>query len=228
MQFTPIPNLFLNSLLPQITDIAELKVTLHIFRVIYGKKGYPRFVSFGELLSDRGLSAGLKEDNADIKESLSSALGRAVERGTVLHLVIEQEGAPEDIYLINTEAERRTADKIKNGELAAVGLKAAGSVRYDSGAEEIPNIFSVYEQNIGMITPMIAEELGEAEKLYPEEWIRDAIREAVSLNKRNWRYIARILERWSAEGRENGAYRGDTKKGTDKYAGQKYGHIIKR
>ena len=46
MQFTPVPNLFFSSLLPQINDIAELKTTLHIFRAIYGKKGYPRFVSY--------------------------------------------------------------------------------------------------------------------------------------------------------------------------------------
>lgn len=41
MQFTPVPNSFFSTLLPQISDIAELKTTLHIFRALYHKRGYP-------------------------------------------------------------------------------------------------------------------------------------------------------------------------------------------
>ena len=85
-------------------------------------------------------------------------------------------------------------------------------------AEEPPDIFSLYEQNIGMLTPMIAEELRDALKVYPENWISDAIKEAVSNNKRKWSYISAILERWTAEGRDDGTYRGDSKKtDPDKY-----------
>ena len=67
-----------------------------------------------------------------------------------------------------------------------------------------PNVFVLYEQNIGMLTPMIAEELRDAEKHYPEDWIPEAFREAVELNKRSWRYVLRILERWRAEGKDAG------------------------
>ena len=62
-------------------------------------------------------------------------------------------------------------------------------------------MFELYEQNIGMMSPMIADALLEAEEMYPEEWIEDAIEEAVVQNKRSWRYISRILERWELEGR---------------------------
>ncbi|GAI16044.1 unnamed protein product, partial [marine sediment metagenome] len=83
--------------------------------------------------------------------------------------------------------------------------------------------------DIGMLTPMTAEELREAEKLYPETWIRDAIKEAVNQNKRKWSYISAILERWSTEGKSNGTYRRDFKKtDPDKYIKQKYGHMVKR
>jgi DnaD/phage-associated family protein len=80
-----------------------------------------------------------------------------------------------------------------------------------------------------MLTPMIAEELREAEKLYPETWISDAIKEAVFRNKRNIRYIIKILERWSAEGKSDGTYRRDSaeKTGPDKYIKQKYGHMVR-
>jgi hypothetical protein len=39
MQFTPIPNIVFSSLLPQITDITELKALFYVFKVIYPKKG---------------------------------------------------------------------------------------------------------------------------------------------------------------------------------------------
>jgi len=55
---------------------------------------------------------------------------------------------------------------------------------------------------------MIAEELRDAERTYPAEWIADGFREAVELNKRSWRYVLRILERWRREGRGDGAPRG--------------------
>ncbi|MCY4654127.1 MAG: DnaD domain protein, partial [Dehalococcoidia bacterium] len=69
---------------------------------------------------------------------------------------------------------------------------------------ERPNIFALYESNIGMLSPMIADELKEAETLYPVEWIEDAFREAVAQNARSWRYIVRILESWEREGRSRG------------------------
>ena len=61
MDFTPVPNLFLNRLMPQIEDMAELKTTLFIIMSIYTKKGYPRFVSFGELLGNVSLAGSLKQ-----------------------------------------------------------------------------------------------------------------------------------------------------------------------
>jgi DnaD/phage-associated family protein len=80
-----------------------------------------------------------------------------------------------------------------------------------------------------MLTPIIADELKEAEKLYPYEWINDAIKKAVEQNIRKWSYISAILERWSAEGRSDGTYRRDSEKeDPDKYIKGKYGHMVRR
>ena len=150
-------------------------------------------------------------------------------RGTILHLILDRDGALEDVYFINTESDRRVVAKIQSGELDLPGLKAKGQPYPGGETEPSPDIFTLYEQNIGMLTPMIAEELKEAEKLYPEGWIRDAIKEAVNQNKRKWSYISAILERWSAEGKSDGTYRRDSKKtDPDKYIKQKYGHIFQR
>lgn len=220
MRFTPVPNLFFSQLLPQIDDIAELKITLHIFWTLYQKRGYPKFVTYGELLGDKTLMRGLGDGQA-----LSHGLERAVSRGTLIHLALDREGRSQDLYLLNTEDDRIALAKIARGEL---DLGALPRREPCLEPEERPNIFDLYENNIGMLTPMIAEELKEAERLYPTSWIEDAFREAVSRNRRNWRYIARILERWAAEGKEHGEPGRDSKEDTDKYFKGRYGHLVKR
>jgi DNA replication protein len=221
-QFTAVPNAFFSVLLPQISDIAELKTTLHIFQTLYQKRGYPRFTSYQELLGNKGLMSSLKDE-----EALRKALEMAAKRGTILHLALDRDGKLEDIYFLNTESDRQAMAKVESGELKLSGLKPKEPALIDKEAP--PDIFTLYEQNIGMLTPMIAEELRDALKLYTENWIRDAIKEAVNHNKRKWSYISAILERWTAEGRDDGTYRGDTKKtGPDKYIKGKYGHIVQR
>ena len=169
----------------------------------------------------------LKQGTKPPEEVLRQALEVAAKRGAFLHLVLDRDGVAEDIYLLNSDSDRQAVAKIQSGELVLGGLKGGGLPPAD--AEEQPDIFTLYEENIGMLTPMIAEELKEAEKLYPADWINDAIKEAVSLNKRNWRYIARILERWSSEGKDSGAHKRDFKKtDPDKYIKGKYGHMVRR
>jgi DnaD/phage-associated family protein len=228
MQFTPLPNFFFSNLLPQISDITELKTTLHILGALYHKRGYPRFITYSELLANKSLMSSFKEATEPPDKILKSALKMATERGTILHVVLDRDGTTEDIYLLNTESDRQVVTKIQNGELSLSGLKAKGQTYTE--LEELPDIFTLYEQNIGMLTPMIAEELREAEKLYPVNWIRDAIKEAVTHGKRKWSYISAILESWSAEGKSDGTYRRDStkKEGPDKYIKGKYGHMVGR
>jgi len=229
MQFTSIPNVFFSRLLPQISDIAELKTTLHIFWSFYGKRGYPRFTTYSELMGNPSLMSSLSEGAKQPDKVLREALEMAVKRGTILHVVLDRGGAPEDIYFLNTESDRQIVAKIQSGEFHLPGLKAEGQIYIAVEFKEQSDIFALYEQNIGMLTPMIAEELREAEKLYPEGWIRDAIKEAVNQNKRKWNYISAILERWSSEGKSNGTYRRDFKKADpDKYIKGKYGHMVRR
>jgi DnaD/phage-associated family protein len=65
-------------------------------------------------------------------------------------------------------------------------------------------IFKVYEQEIGPLTPIISQEIGgyiDDPKL-PDEYIADAIHEAARQNKRNWAYVRAILNRWMVEGKQ--------------------------
>lgn len=227
-QYTPIPHIFFSRLLSQINDISELKTTLHIFRLLYGKRGYPRFITYHALLNDKSLMNSLKDREKPASEVLGNAVDMAVKRGTILHLVLDADGTPEDVYFLNTESDRRAVAKIQNGELVLAGLKSAGYTQPDTESES-SDIFTLYEQNIGMLTPMIADELREAEQLYPEAWIKDAIKEATKQSIHKWSYISAILEHWATEGKSDGAYKRDSKKtDPDKYIKGKYGHMVQR
>ncbi|MDP6180268.1 MAG: DnaD domain protein [Desulfatiglandales bacterium] len=197
--YTPIPNPFFGSVMPHIQDMAELKVTLYIFWALYRKKGYPRFVTRSELCGDQSLILSLGKD-VDPETALIGSLTAAVNRGTLLSLKLERENESDDLYFLNTELDRQAIDQIESGKIQlgkVTRIEAAST-------EERPNIFSLYEQHVGLLIPLIADDLKEAEKVYPASWIEDAFKEAVSLNKRNWRYISRILERWASQGKDYG------------------------
>ena len=229
MQFTPVPNAFFSALIPEISDAAELKVTLYIFFTLYRKKGYPRCVTYRELEGMPALMHSLGGAAEPPSEILRRALAMAVQRGTILHLAMDRNGVAEDIYFINTESDRGVVERIKDGEISLEGLVVGPETDNAVSGVDRPDIFTLYEDNIGMLTPIIAEELMQAEKIYPAEWIGDAIKEAVSLNKRNWRYISRILERWKQEGRSDGTPGRYTKReDTERYIKQKYGHMFQR
>ena len=78
---------------------------------------------------------------------------------------------------------------------------------------ERPNIFALYEQNIGLLTPLIADQLRDMEKSYPPDWIDEAFTIAVAGNKRALRYIQAILKRWETDGKDERTHeagRGDS------------------
>ncbi len=202
VKFTSIPSLFFSELLPAIDNLAELKVTLHIFWRVQQKRGDPRYVTRAELLADGSLLSGLKAPGRTTEELVDEGLERAVARGTLLHLMAEQDGQGHDWYLLNTHRGRQAVEKIRRGELK-LDTTASPLIEILPQVER-PNIFVLYEQNIGLIQPLIAEELREAEKTYPAAWIEEAFKIAVEHNARNWRYIQRILERWAAEGKDDG------------------------
>jgi DNA replication protein len=225
MMFTPLPNLVFSSIMPQISDIAELKLLLHIFEIVYPKKGHLKFTSLDELLVHPSIVADFQPSP---REALPGLLASLSGRKILLHLGLKEDGRQEELYFLNSDANRLAVSKIQSGEFKIDGLKAQPPPTEITPRP--PDIFTLYEQNIGLLTPLIADSLRDAEKQYPESWIADAIRQAVSANKRNWRYIARILERWATEGKDDGTHRGNLKANTDpdKYIRGKYGHLVQR
>ena len=226
MEFTSVPNLLFSAVLPQIDDLAELRVTLLLIAALYRKKGAPRYAGKNELLADAAVVENLRDLGDDVEATLAAALEKAVSRGTFIALAAGEGGEAETFYLLNDESGRQAAGRVASGSLT-LGGKKARPLPVPAGAP--PDIFTAYEENIGLLTPMVADELKDAERNYPAEWVRDAIREAALHNKRNIRYITKILETWTAEGRSDGTYqRNPEKTDPDRYVKGKYGHIVQR
>ncbi len=199
-----MPDPFFNSLLEEIEDLAEWKVTLRLLWLLGQKRGQGKYVSEQELLSDGTLLRSLGNLSGDPTEQVRHGLALAVTRGTLLgHSSGE---SPEGrYYLLNTEENRRRLangmEDIRLGGFTSSEPAAAPSPdRSRSGAAEI-NIYDLYENNIGTFGPLMAQQLAEAEDRYPPGWIEEAFKLAVNENKRSWSYIAGILRRWAAEGR---------------------------
>jgi DNA replication protein len=213
-RFTPIPDLFINQISGELNHKA-LRLMLIAFNLMYLKKGFPRYLSLDEFTSHPAI--------LDISD-YEYILKQLVEYGLLLEVNIANGSV---VYVINNAEGQKTLPHIKNGEYK---IQESSIIPPGAVAASVPDIFTTYEQNIGLITPLVAEELKDALAAYREDWIRDAIKEAVNLNKRNWKYIRRILERWSTEGKvgapANGTHCPDFER--DKYIQGRYGRIIQR
>ncbi len=208
LQVTPLPNVFFTDLLLSIDDLAELKLTLHFIWLLTERakgshsgqrKNRAGYISERELRADSTLvqSLGAVDPNPD--QALAHGLALATERGTLLRLDVNTDGghAGDALFFLNSDAGRREFEKLAREvppAEASLGIEPATLV-------DRPNIFLLYEQNIGTLTPLITEELKEAERDYPADWIEDAFKIAVRRNVRRWDYMSAILKRWKTEGR---------------------------
>ena len=195
LQATVIPSLFFRELLGQIDDVAELKVILYVFWRLGQKRGYPRYVTRRELEGDPAIRAGLA---GLASNALSVALDGLVARKALIHRTIELNGTVDEWYFVNAASGRKAVRDLESG---AIDLGQIVTPEPTTERPERASIFELYEQNVGLLTPLIVDELRDAERQYPGDWIEEAFRQAVAYNRRSWRYVQRILERWAVEGK---------------------------
>ena len=215
------PELF-SEVIPNITLPSELKVTLQIFYRLSRQRATPRRISWDDLAADRTLRRSLRSVSKlrPFEDLLAEGLEAAVGRGTLLHLALPAGGRIGNWYLVNTAANRAWAESLA---AARVALAPAGEP-----PPERATLIGLYEQNIGLVTPMLVDELREAEERYPRAWIEEAMREAVRANARSWRYISKVLERWAANGREHAPDRAQGPIDIEKYTNGQFGGLFRR
>ena len=135
-------------------------------------------------------------------EVIIKSIYAAKKRQTIIIREKDKNQIQNSIILINDKISNELLTKKDIGKLQD-GLDLE-QTDFQPGQKRESNIYGLYEDNIGQMTPVLAEELKLAEKNYPKLWIEEAIIEAVKNNIRNWKYISSILNRWQIEGRTNG------------------------
>lgn len=203
--FTRIPDSFFRQLLKEITDPDELKVTLYAlwrFEHMESRLRYLKIEDFVECVAKPG-----------------AALEKAVKRGSLLQV----EKKPICLYFLNSPRGRAVAEAIAKDPRDVTDIASSSNPPL-----ERPNIFKLYEENIGPLTPLIADALKDAEKAYPPEWVAEALEIAVKSNKRNWKYAEAILRRWKEEGHAKEQDGRDVKEPRGRDVARKVEDFIKR
>jgi len=220
-RLTRIPAAFFTDLLPEIDHLGELKVTLYAFWYFDRLEGDLRYIHYQDFAADSMLMESLGTNPQVAADALMDALERATQRGSLLRVLAAGATLNDAIYFLTTQRGRAAAAALENGEWSpedAVHPQLALAL-------ERPNIYRLYEQNIGPLTPLIAESLREAEVTYPMDWITEAVRAAVEANVRRWRYVEAIL-RARLEREPNGSTRRETEKDRRRYVEGEFGDFI--
>ncbi len=197
----PVPAALFGPLLERVTDVTSLRCALRAVFVLHRKqsaptsRGRPSIVTAAELAADPVL--GLDGDDVVTER----ALAELVALGVLVYAPATEQGRP--AFCIDSPANRRILTSLAGW----TGSWQDGPGPWDPApaAAPRPNLFKLYEENIGVITPMAAERLKDMETEYPPEWLAEAFAEAVVSNARSLRYVEAVLRRWRDDGRGDGA-----------------------
>lgn len=205
--FTQIPDSFFE-LLNDICDLDELKTTLYVLWRIEHAEGRFRALRAEDIEADSALGQNFSA------EQVRSGLQKALRRGTL----IRAQHPTGEFFFLNSPRGRLSAEALQKG-------------LWQPGTQPPPrvwsNIFRLYEQNIGALTPLVADALREAEKEYPPDWLTDAFTQAATRNKRNWKYVEAILKRWKEEGRDAGKNNQSAEANADRYTANQFADFLK-
>jgi len=179
-----LPEVFLTRALPVMTSIDEVRICMQFFRLL--KDDADGYLAPADLLDAENAS-----DLSMTAERVATALKQAVEHGILVQVIYHSD----EFYFLNTPRARSIQRANEKG-VWRPGMGSAASAKV-----ERPNVFTLYEQNIGPLTPLLAQTLEDAEAEYSSEWISEAITIAVKKNARNWKYVEAILRSWKEKGR---------------------------
>ena len=70
-------------------------------------------------------------------------------------------------------------------------------------------VFEMYQNDFGMLSQYLSEEIGADYDEYGGRWLIDAMGIALRQNVRKWSYVSGILKRWKIEGKNDGTVRAD-------------------
>jgi DnaD/phage-associated family protein len=185
------------------------------------------FISTDDFLNDKLFMSGLTANSEDQYTVLEDSIAQLVQQGIFLLAVLKTNNEAKKLYFFNTKKGQAAVEAIAQGKWQLQN-EATQKIKLEL---EFPNIYTLYEENIGPLTPIIADALKELDNLYSPEWIADAFAEASKNNVRKLKYIEAILQSWQTEGRNDRTDRGRSQKSKksddpERYVKGKYSDFI--
>jgi DnaD/phage-associated family protein len=214
-----VPESFFTQVLATSQDIQVQRLTLFAFWLLDIQERDPKYLTLEDFLAQEAVCLAFQaKKTSEPHAAIHDALEKTVLAGILLQMNFPGSTTDKKIYFINSPKGRASATALANGDWK-IQFEHQQPVKAQLHK---PNIFKLYEDHIGTITPIMAEFLQEAENLYPAEQIQEAFEIAVTKNVRNWRYIEAILKRWQENGKD-GESRQNTEKPWQKYLEGEYG-----
>ena len=115
--FTPIPDVWFDELIPKITSLAEVKVTEYIFRHTYGWRKQCDWITLDQFVNGVKTRDGHQLDVGTglSMPSVVSGIKKAIERGTILKFKDGKIGQERSFYFLNTTQNRTIVEKLELG-----------------------------------------------------------------------------------------------------------------
>jgi DNA replication protein len=183
-------------------DLSELKAILCVLRL--SGTAATRAVPSAELRAPQVARAIAGPHNPEGGEKRAQrAVDRAVTNGALLRITVGPASNCQQYLLPATPQARSVVERLRADEM---GTAVELGLPPDTDLSVYrPNVFAFYEQHLGPLTPLVADQLRDAERSYPRIWIEEAIIAAADSNTRSWRYIETILSRWEETGAPSGS-----------------------
>ena len=205
---TRVPNTVLGRVLSSINDADEIKLILRAVWLLEHQRGYPRYITIDDLRRDRVLSVTLP-DQSDFDRILKSA----IKHGVFVEVSINNNAR----LMFNTASAQRAS--VDNSATPEVSNNDSDVNGWDTPAASTrhADAFQAYEENIGILSPMIRQNILSALEDFTDEDITHAIRIAIENESRSWAFVAGVLRRWTRDGipheRRDGTARGGSERG---------------
>jgi DnaD/phage-associated family protein len=217
-KLTQIPASFFTQIVPAVDDLASLKIALYVFWWMSQQESNLPYMTLENFSNDDVFMASLGATPKEQLDSLSAGLVNLQERAVLLKATAKISAQETAVFFLNTKKSQAAVEAIAQGNFQVLEPETHPTKL----KLEFPNVYALYEENVGPLTPIIADALRELENLYPPDWIEDAINEAVKNNVRKLKYIEAILQNWQTEGRNDRTDRGRSKKSKEEDDPERY------
>lgn len=188
---TRVPNAVLSAVLNEVEESGTVKLILRAVWLLERQRGFPASITVNELRHDRVLIRVFKS-----KERFDAALDQSLNLGVLIKFELNNA----DALMLNTVSATRQVGHAKGAQSENIdddGWDAS------VGSETPDDAFRAYEENIGILSPMIRENITAVLQDFSDEDIIEAIKIAVENENRSWSYVAGVLRKWARDGVPN-------------------------